>query len=382
MSDREFENYLALLTRLLSLGGKQRQQIAGELRAHLEDRLSELMASGIERDDAVRLALEEFGDAAGLAASFGSVTRNRRRRWLMRLTTFSVAATVLLAAGIVTFWPGRNAGPGVANLIAQDPKPADTRVSEVAINPEGSHANVAKTLNQRMNVDFVGLPLKDVAAYLTEETGVTFHLKAKKLEEASLSPDTPIFCKFRDIRLSTLLELMLDELELTYVEKDGLILITTPEDAESKMDIRVYDCRDLLAMPSPDLEKKNAPTAIPGSAALPAPVRRDEGKGEVSRGGFGGANLNGATQATQPQRPPTEYEDRTESLIDLVTIIVDPSTWDDVGGPGSIEAYNGLIVVAQTDETHRRVEEVFDMLRQAAGLDMSKAGRVVRKSGI
>jgi hypothetical protein len=184
-------------------------------------------------------------------------------------------------------------------------------------------------------------------------------------------------CQFRNIRLSTFLELMLDELELTYVEKDGLILITTPEDAESKMDIRVYDCRDLLAMPSPDLEKKNTPTAIQGSESLPAALRPDEGKGEASKGGLGGMYSSGSAKA-KPERPPTEYETRTESLIDLVTVIVDPNTWDDVGGPGGIEAYNGLIAVAQTDETHRKVEQFFDMLRKAAGLDMSKAGRVVR----
>ena len=99
MSDREFDNYLALLAKLLRLDGQQREAIAGELRAHLEDRLDELLARGVPRDEAVKLALEEFGDAAGLAAEFGSISRNRRRRWLMRVTTFSAAAIVLVAAG-------------------------------------------------------------------------------------------------------------------------------------------------------------------------------------------------------------------------------------------------------------------------------------------
>jgi len=46
MSDREFENYLALLSSLLRLDRKQRASIADELRAHLEDRLEELLACG------------------------------------------------------------------------------------------------------------------------------------------------------------------------------------------------------------------------------------------------------------------------------------------------------------------------------------------------
>src|SRR5262245_57266800 len=112
MSDREFENYLTLLAGLLRLDARQRGAIADEMRSHLEDRLDELLARGISRDAAVRQALAEFGDAAGLAGQFVSISRNRKRRWLMRLTTFSVAATVLLAAGLAIFWPGRNAAPG------------------------------------------------------------------------------------------------------------------------------------------------------------------------------------------------------------------------------------------------------------------------------
>ena len=58
----------------------------------------------------------------------------------MRMTTFSVAATVLMAAAIATFWPGRNAGPGAAIVVAQNKKPADP------LTPPGPFSgNVAAT---------------------------------------------------------------------------------------------------------------------------------------------------------------------------------------------------------------------------------------------
>src|SRR6202008_3010532 len=66
MSDHEFNNYLTLLAGLLRLGDKQRRAIAEELRTHLEDRVEELLARGVSRDEAVQRALAEFGDAAGL----------------------------------------------------------------------------------------------------------------------------------------------------------------------------------------------------------------------------------------------------------------------------------------------------------------------------
>ena len=55
-----------------------------------------------------------------------------------------------------------------------------------------------------------------------------------------------------------------------------------------------------------------------------------------------------------------------------------PDSWDDVGGPGAIDAYNGLFVVSQTAKVHEQVEHVFDMLRKAAGLEAVKGAKVVR----
>src|SRR5262245_1806993 len=138
MSDHEFNNYLMLLSGLLRLGEKQRRAIAEELRSHLEDRLEELLARGVPPEQAIGQALAEFGDAAGLAAQFASISRGRRRRWLMRAISFSAAAMVLIAAGLVLFWPGRHAGPGIAAVVAQAPKTAE------AASVQGEGAAVPK----------------------------------------------------------------------------------------------------------------------------------------------------------------------------------------------------------------------------------------------
>ena len=65
MSNEEFENYLALVSRLLRLNRSQREMIRNEMRDHLETRVEEMVDSGVDRKDAIRSALEEFGDAAG-----------------------------------------------------------------------------------------------------------------------------------------------------------------------------------------------------------------------------------------------------------------------------------------------------------------------------
>jgi hypothetical protein len=52
MSQQEFENYLALLTRLLRISPRERDRVAGEFRSHMEDRLDDLLGRGVPRDEA------------------------------------------------------------------------------------------------------------------------------------------------------------------------------------------------------------------------------------------------------------------------------------------------------------------------------------------
>src|SRR5262245_48510936 len=236
MSDREFENYLTLLASLLRLSGKQREAIAEELRCHLEDRLEELMAGGVSREDAVKQALAEFGDAARLAGQVATVSRNRKRRWLVRVMTFSVAATLLIASSLVIFWPGRNAAPGPAVAHAQFGAAAPG-IGAAQQEPPKEHVAAKKSLqsatdrieselSKETSIDVVELPLKDVMQMLGEQHKIPVVLSVKKLEEASVSPDTPVTKTLRGIQLRSVLKLILKDLELTYVIRDEVLQIT------------------------------------------------------------------------------------------------------------------------------------------------------------
>ncbi|HMC10535.1 MAG TPA: permease prefix domain 1-containing protein, partial [Pirellulaceae bacterium] len=335
---------------------RQRGAIAEELRSHLEDRLDELMARGISRDEAVKQALAEFGDAAGLAGQFVAISWNRKRRWLMRLTTFSVAATLLLAASLVIFWPGRNAAPGLAKVEAQardqrdpfaPPPPPENDGAKKAKPTSRKSAGmvIEEKLNQTTTLDVVEMPLKDVVEYLQETHQFPIVLKLKMLDGASISPDTPITKSLRGIRLATALDLILDDLELTYYITEVLV-ITTPADAQSRTEVRIYDCRDIIAMP------------------MPGRIPSAEGT------------------APKPSGSTAVHDRRAEQLMNIITTNVDQPSWsnasDKFPGNGSLSEFNGLIVITQTAQTHRKIEHVLNMLREAAGLEISSAGAVVR----
>ncbi len=113
MNDREFENYLALLSGMLRLRRTQQSDIAGELRDHLIEHVAELERRGVPHEQAVREALTEFGDAAALAASFSALVRTRRRRLIMRCTIGTTLVMAGLMIGVFAFRPPVENDPGL-----------------------------------------------------------------------------------------------------------------------------------------------------------------------------------------------------------------------------------------------------------------------------
>jgi hypothetical protein len=77
-------------------------------------------------------------------------------------------------------------------------------------------------------------------------------LSTKKLEEAAINLETPVTVNFKQISLRAGLRNMLGELGLTYLIKDEVMQITTPEDAGSQLITKVYRVGDLVVPIAPN----------------------------------------------------------------------------------------------------------------------------------
>ena len=67
----------------------------------------------------------------------------------------------------------------------------------------------------------------------------------------------------------------------------------------------------------------------------------------------------------------------------LITTAVKPDSWQDMGGFGTISEYKGLIVINHNARTHKEVENVLKMLREAAGLpDSGPVGGMAPPGGM
>ncbi len=115
------------------------------------------------------------------------------------------------------------------------------------------------------------------------------------------------------------LKLMLRELELTTVIQDGVLLITTPQEAETRLMTVIYPVSDLV-------------------------YARDPTTGEIWGGDY-------------------------DALMELITSTTQPTTWDEVGGPGSVAPFpaNSCIVVSQTQDVHEQIDDLLATLRLING---------------
>ncbi len=220
-------------------------------------------------------------------------------------TRHMFAAALVLLAIVATLWP-------VA--IAQDKKPeaseADTSCNRIPADADERERKIYEALSKPTDVDFEEKPLKDIIEKIAQTSGIQIQFDEKALSEAAVATDTPITKRLNGISLRSTLRLLLRPLQLTYVIRNGVLLITAQTEAENHLVVRIYPVRDLVSDEQSDLV--------------------------------------------------------FDPLIDLIETIVAPQTWDTVGGPGSSVALPpGLLVFSQTVEVHDEIAALLDVLRKA-----------------
>jgi hypothetical protein len=93
-------------------------------------------------------------------------------------------------------------------------------------------ASIRAELAQKTKMEFLETPLKDAIEFLEAQHGIPIEINAKKLEEAGVSIDTPVTRTLDGMTLRSALNLLLDDLDLNYAVDNGVLMITTDEDAQ------------------------------------------------------------------------------------------------------------------------------------------------------
>jgi general secretion pathway protein D len=145
--------------------------------------------------------------------------------------------------------------------------------------------------------------------------------------------------------------------ELGYVVDDGIITIATVGSLPSEMVTRVYDVTDLLGRRADY-------------------ISRSTGGSTVSTGDqIGGEGFDEQDELGRDELQ-DEADERAENLILLIQETIEPETWYEAGGEGTITVYeNKKLIVLQTRKVHSQIEELLNEMRKSFGHQISIEAR-------
>lgn len=214
-------------------------------------------------------------------------------------------------------------------------------------------AKILAVLDQPTEFSFHERPLGEVIDYFKHKHDLQILFDRKAIDDEGVGMDAPVTQTLKNIRLRSALRLILKQLDLTYIASDGFLLITTDTEAENQLSLKVYPVQDLVAL---DSGFRPAPIASAGTDDSPS---RNDMVLNSPLSGPGGLGL-GSTQSRLD-----DSGDYLE-LIEVITTTIEPTGWDEVGGPGAISAnpHTRSIAVSQTDAVHEQIVALLADLRR------------------
>ena len=148
-------------------------------------------------------------------------------------------------------------------------------------NQGSAEQSIFQALDDDTSLQFLDSPLEEVVLFLEDQHDIQIELDTRALDDVGIGTDVPISKNLKGISLRSALRLMLRDLDLTYVIRDEVLLITTPEEAESKLITKVYPVGDLVL---PIQSSSLNPFALGGGLGQ----GNGFGGGGGGGGGFGG----------------------------------------------------------------------------------------------
>ncbi len=196
-------------------------------------------------------------------------------------------------------------GGGMESMMGMSGQPPQRKVTGDLITVEKNLSpqveKITKALGEITNVEFPGNPLSDVVDYIGQAHQIPIILDQAGLSNEGISGDDEVQLVLSGVPLRDALDLMLEPLGLTYVIKNGVMMVTTGIKASDTLETRVYDVRSL------------------------------------------------------------NVED-PEALSDVITHGISGNWHEKDGDGGEISFFNGSLVIRQTQRSHEEIETLLNQL--------------------
>lgn len=160
-------------------------------------------------------------------------------------------------------------------------------------------------LETRITLDIHEMPLEKFAEVMSNELEVPVVIDLASLKDMGLSEDLPISLRVQGVAAKTTFKLAFHPNELALIVLPDGLLIVTIDEADSKLIRHIYDVSDLI-------------------------------DGKIVR---------------------------PDDLHKLITEVVEPESWEELGGPGSISLWESKFIILNTWEAHQKVGQFLETLR-------------------
>ena len=295
----------------------------------------------------------------------------------------SLLAVVALAQSSQVGQSGGGAATGSGQNVAAAHITTDPQVERFAVENDAIWSALRGPLRP-LNIN--DMPLDQAIETILDQSPIrNRHVRWQVLIDQGVPRDKPITAKLRDSTLQRALELVLDEaggadLRLEFEPVDGVLTISTGEDLCRRLEVRVYPIGDLISGDLTLMRKRLAtvrekPAGISDVASLAETHRR--------------AAMDRMSAAAAVSRPADEQRGETESwqeeavaaTITLIHGSIEPDSWIENGGVGSIRGFADSLVIRNYPRAHRAVSRLLNDLRAAeiANSDRKKGSDPARR---
>lgn len=263
---------------------------------------------------------------------------------------------------------------------------------------------IEQRLRTPVSLNFADAPLSTVIKTLGQMADVNIFLDEIGLADAGLTTDDPVTIDLsQDVQLKSALNLILAPRGLSYVIRDEVLRITSEDLSDEHVFVETYNVADLV-IPIPNFVP-NGQMGMGGAlrdaygnvgygvrpglgSTQPLAVAASQDGGtsnatldpslmaQFSGGGAGGGATIGDGQSVGfggPGGMGGGSQADFDELIELIVSTVAPTSWDEVGGPGSIREFqtNLSLVVSQTQEVHEQIVDLLEQLRRLQDLQVT-----------
>lgn len=235
------------------------------------------------------------------------------------------------------------------NTIAQDTTPRQRLAAR------GQAPDTLRILNQRIpDVRFQDTPFEQVMEWLSDLTQLNISVRWQTLKDAGVERDTPISIQARNLRLTQVLWLIMNdaggsEVKLGYRASGNLLVLSTAADLDKEMITKIYDVSDLL-IKLPQASRQAAFDVTQGMGQTGG-----TGGGGGGGGGMFGGQGGGMNQNQDYGQNNTTGATELQTLVDLIQQTVEPDSWRVNGGPGTIVPFQNMLIVRATILVHQRL---------------------------